>query len=90
MNELPAVSRLAVAFSWSALAGSTDWNTAFVPPGSSFSMLRTIQPGNALVTGGDPWMAVTPPTTALTSAKRSAAAGAAIPSACAGFDTSRW
>ena len=53
-------------------------------------MLRTIHPGKARVIGGDPWIAVTPPTTAFTSAKRSAAAGAAMPSAWAGFDTSRW
>ena len=90
MNELPAASRPAVVLSCSALAGSTDWNTGLVPVGSSFSMLRTIQPGKARVTGGDPWIDVTPPTTAFTSAKRSAAAGAAMPSAWAGLDTSRW
>ena len=58
------------------------------PPAGSFSTLRSIQPGNARVSGGEPWIAVAPPTTAFTSAKRSAAAAAAMPRAWAGLEIS--
>ena len=68
MNERPCAIRPAVVSSCSPVAGSTDWKIGFLTPIASFSTLRTIHPGNARVTGGDPWIAVTPPTTALTSA----------------------
>ena len=88
MNALPSARRFAFASSCAPVATSTYWKITWPWPNSSFSTLRSIHPGNARVTGGEPWIAVTPPTAALTSANRSAAAGAAIPSACAGFETS--
>ena len=46
-----------------SIQGSPPLTRAF--PGS---MLRTIQPGNARVSGGEPWIDVAPPAAALTSA----------------------
>ncbi len=72
--------------------GITDWKIACFAgwvASFSFSMLRTIHPGNGRVVGGEPWIDVTPPTIAFTSAYRSAAAAAAMPMASDGRPTSR-
>ena len=61
----------AATFSSSGVLGITDWKIACFAgcvANFSFSMLRTIQPGTGRVVGGEPWIAVTPPTTAFTSA----------------------
>ncbi len=71
MNERPAARRGAYAFSAGTSALITAWKMSCSLPCAvtvSFSMLRTIQPGNARVNGGDPWIDVAPPAAAFTSA----------------------
>ncbi len=92
MNELPPASRSAYPRSFGTSALITAWKMRCSSPKAgicSFSTLRTIQPGKARVSGGEPWMAVAPPAAARTSAKRSAAAAATMPIAWAGLETSR-
>ena len=75
------------ANSFSPSSANTAWRTPTRPVRNvSYSMLRTIQPSNGRPTFDEPWIAVTPPTTALHSTYFSTALPLALHSALTGSE----
>ena len=86
MNASPAASwRWTLRNSFSSFSENTAWRTRTTPVRNvSYSTLRTIQPSNGRPTFDEPWIAVTPPTTAFVSTYFSTALPFAAHSALTG------